>query len=658
MMALPTPNLDDRTFQELVDDAKRLIQEHCPEWTDHNVSDPGVTLVEVFAWMTEQLIYRLNRVPERMFLTFLELLGLRLNPPVAATADVLFWLSARRSDTVMVERGTIVATTRSENEPAVAFTVTEELAIVPCSAGQVLTSIQPNTFEPHPELLGFGAEVRCFDAVPKRGDALFVGLSTGVPSCVIDLRLACGIAEGHGVDPLNPPLVWEALTNDGWDACEVLEDRTGGLNRSGDVQLAIPRGHVMTSMNGVSAGWVRCTVTDTIGDQRPYGGSPVIEGVEAFTMGGVATTSNIDRITLEKLGVSTGVSGQRFQLAHRPVVPTEEDVIVEVDGPNGWEPWTEVETFADSGKDDRHFTLDRVQGEVAFGPAVREPDGSFTAYGAVPALGATMRASAYSTGGGTRGNVAAGTIRQLKTSIPAVRQVENRRPARGGLEAEDLPNAKVRGPMLLRGTRAVAARDFEHQVSLVAGEQVARVLCMPVQATDGGADVSGAVRVLITPTIDSDELGRLPFVPLKEPDDRLLARIAQHLDERRVVGVRVAVVPPLYTGLTVEARLRAGPRVDHSRLEHDALRALYRYFDPIGGGPDGRGWPFGRPVHAGEAFWVLQQVSGVAFVEDARLFPSNPITRQRGEEVDRLELEPDALVFSFEHRVEVIGTEV
>ena len=64
-MSLPAPKLDDRSFQDLVDEAKRYIQERCPEWTDHNVSDPGVTLIEAFAWMTDLLLYRLNRVPER-----------------------------------------------------------------------------------------------------------------------------------------------------------------------------------------------------------------------------------------------------------------------------------------------------------------------------------------------------------------------------------------------------------------------------------------------------------------------------------------------------------------------------------------------------------------------------------------------------------------
>ena len=78
---LPAPNLDDRTFQDLVDDAKRLVQQRCPTWTDHNVSDPGVTLIEAVAQMIDQLIYRLNRVPDLNYIKFLELIGVELRPP-------------------------------------------------------------------------------------------------------------------------------------------------------------------------------------------------------------------------------------------------------------------------------------------------------------------------------------------------------------------------------------------------------------------------------------------------------------------------------------------------------------------------------------------------------------------------------------------------
>jgi predicted phage baseplate assembly protein len=113
-MALPVPNLDDRRFQDLVDDAKRLVQQRCPEWTDHNVSDPGVTLIELFAWMSDQVLYRLNRVPDRHYVKFLELLDVRLFPPVAARAAITFWLTGPQSENVRIAAGTQVATVRTE----------------------------------------------------------------------------------------------------------------------------------------------------------------------------------------------------------------------------------------------------------------------------------------------------------------------------------------------------------------------------------------------------------------------------------------------------------------------------------------------------------------------------------------------------------------
>ena len=105
-MALPVPDLDDRRFQDLVDDAKRLVQQRCPEWSDHNVSDPGVTLIELFAWMTDQLIYRVNRVPDRLYVKFLELIDVQLFPPAAARTGVTFWLAGPQPDVVTIPAGT------------------------------------------------------------------------------------------------------------------------------------------------------------------------------------------------------------------------------------------------------------------------------------------------------------------------------------------------------------------------------------------------------------------------------------------------------------------------------------------------------------------------------------------------------------------------
>src|SRR6516164_3872205 len=130
-MALPAPNLDDRRFQELVDEAKRHVMRHCPDWTDHNVSDPGVTLIETFAYMTDSLLYRLNRVPDRLYVKFLELIGLQLLPATPSRAGVTFWLSAPAQAPLIIPTGTQVATLRSEIEEPVIFATREDLPIVP-----------------------------------------------------------------------------------------------------------------------------------------------------------------------------------------------------------------------------------------------------------------------------------------------------------------------------------------------------------------------------------------------------------------------------------------------------------------------------------------------------------------------------------------------
>src|SRR5512134_1364148 len=126
-MPLPHPMLDDRRFQDLVDEAKRMIPRYCPEWTDHNVSDPGVTLIELFAWMTDLLLYRVNQVPEKVYLHFLEMIGVRLEQPRAARAPITFYLSAAQPVEVLIPRETEVATVRTETSPAIIFTTEQDL---------------------------------------------------------------------------------------------------------------------------------------------------------------------------------------------------------------------------------------------------------------------------------------------------------------------------------------------------------------------------------------------------------------------------------------------------------------------------------------------------------------------------------------------------
>jgi hypothetical protein len=115
----------------------------------------------------------------------------------------------------------------------------------------------------------------------------------------------------------------------------------------------------------------------------------------------------------------------------------------------------------------------------------------------------------------------------------------------------------------------------------------------------------------------------------------------------------VVVEPPVYQGITVVARIRARRRASTDRLRTEAAAALYRYFHPISGGPDGDGWPFGRPINVGEVYAVMQRLAGTELVEDARLFAADPLTGERGPQVQRIDIDGDALVFSFEHQIRV-----
>ncbi|MDQ0821173.1 putative phage baseplate assembly protein [Arthrobacter sp. V4I6] len=644
---LPSPNLDDRRFQDLVDDAKRMVAHYCPEWTDHNVSDPGVTLIESFAFMVDQLFYRLNRVPDRLYVAFLELLGVTLHPPTAASVDLLMWLSAPQPDTVVIPKGTEVSTRRTEDDEAVVFATTRELTVPPRRLDYVMTQGRGGVPVPHSEALQGDGDFACFGTPPLPGEVLLLGLNDQAPSCAVALRFECEV-RGVGVNPRNPPLVWEAWDGAGWAACELDSDGTGGLNRPGDVVIHVPHTHAASLLGGVRAGWLRCRVVDPTDGYPPYSASPTVRSAQGFTIGGSVPAVHAETITDEVIGMSEGVPGQSFELGRHPVVPGGEPFVVEIASGSGWDAWTEVDSFAGCGAKDRVIAIDRTAGIVHFPPAVREPDGSLRHYGAVPPVGSPVRIPQYRTGGGPTGNVAARALSVLRSSIPFVNSVENRRAAQGGVAPETIEQAKLRGPLALRTRdRAITAEDYE-QLAKRAAPDIARVRCIPA----GGPDEAGGVRVLVVPAAVPNRDRRLTFEDLV-PDEETLSEVASYLDARRPVGTRVVVEPPYYRGVTVVAQLTARPRMSRETLKRDALRALYEYFDPISGGPDGGGWPFGRPVQAGEVHAVLQQLAGTEIVDEVLVFAADPVTGRRGEPLQRVELERNALVFSFDHRVRV-----
>ncbi len=412
----------------------------------------------------------------------------------------------------------------------------------------------------------------------------------------------------------------------------------------------MPYGCAMRTMNGRHACWIRGMYKLLRPGQRPYVESPRIYGVRTESIGGFVPATHSQRIVGEPLGRSDGLPGQVFHLQATPVLPRRPGETMEVasEERDEWEQWVEVEHFGGSGPDDPHYLLDDVTGEIRFGPSLRDRDGRLRQYGRIPAKGRLLRFSAYRFGGGAIGNVGPNTLTVLKTSIPYIQpNTTNREAATGGTDAESLEAAKLRGPQVVRSRSvAVTAEDFE-RLACDASSQVARVRCLPL----GDSRTPGTVSLILVPALPA------PTGPVKReemiPNDRLRREVRDYLDERRLLCVELQLEPAPCRWVSATVRVRAKRRVDRERLQHEIEQRLYRFIHPVYGGADGNGWAFGRPLHQGEIYAVVQAVPGVEYIEAVQLLLWDDQEKGQAQPCEKVEPTPNGLLCSDRHQVTV-----
>ena len=320
VMSLPVTNLDDRRFQDIVDEAKRLIPQLCPEWTNHNLSDPGVALIELFAWMTESMLFRLNQVPDVFYTRMLNLLGFEQYPASAARAAVTFWCAAGDDRVVTVPMGTQVSTVGVIGETRV-FTTLADTSIRSPKLIAAMTGDNVGAYNDVWEDLSLGiAPVPIFPREQMRtDDAFYLGFEETLAGSVIQLDISATV-EGIGVVPHRPPLVWEVWQGEGWAAAEIpdldgngeIADTTGGLNRDGQIVLVVPEAHEPLTLGAVRAFWVRARLLPAGPDRPAYRTTPRLTGVRATTLGGTVLAEHSELVPTDVLGRSDGKPDQTF----------------------------------------------------------------------------------------------------------------------------------------------------------------------------------------------------------------------------------------------------------------------------------------------------------------------------------------------------------
>jgi predicted phage baseplate assembly protein len=651
---LPEILLDDILFQELVSEARTRIVRHSPEWTEHNVSDPGITLIELFAWLTELLVYRINRIPERLQFGLLELVGVLPAPPQCATVEVRFLLD-RPGTGAVVPAGTEIASPRTAGSDSIVFQTMAtfeipdrcELAAYGIERRGKAEVAAVNGDAAHPA----GALQQAFSSPSADRDSILLGFQSPIAGLVLTITFESTRAEGRGLDPADPPLVWEASTGDGeWEPAAVVGDETGGfLWGEGPVTLELPSDAQAVGIAGAHHQWIRCRVA---GGPDGYARSPEISSVTAAVAGATVEARHAATLIEDLLGPSDGIPGAVHPLRRRPVLPLGEGETLEVrePGADDWTPWHQVATFAFSTRSDPHFQLDPTRGEVRFGPAIRQPDGGWRRYGAVPPAGSILRMSRYRHGGGSSGNVAPRALTILPQPLPAVAGATNPRAASGGVDAESLDSARERARLDIRArTRAVTVEDFE-RLATAASSRVAKAVCVAPART-------GPVRVHVLPRVEPAD--RLLEADELVPDRELMELVAGELDQYRLLGTSIRLLPVRLRGVSIVADVRASPLADTERIQHDVAHALYVYLNPlIGGSPTGPsdGWPPGRALNQGELFGIVYGIPGVEFVNILRMYETNVRTGEQAPQPaeSRIVLEPDELIASGRHIVKAV----
>ncbi len=659
---LPEILLDDVRFQELVSEARTRIVRYAPEWTEHNVSDPGITLIELYAWLTELLVYRINRIPERLHFGLLALVGVMPRPPECASVPVRFMLDSREvagwsPPGLRSPRPGPPAASPWCSRPRWSWWCRTNASWPPtASSVRAPRPSWPMAAHPPEKLQA------AFASPASPGDALLLGFDSPIAGLVLRLGIESSRAEGSA-DQRDPPLKWEASVGGGeWEPAAVVADETGGFMLGGGaITVQVPETAGQERLDGVSRHWLRCRVRARghgDRDRGVYTKSPEITSVETLVAGATVEAYHAATVTGELLGTSEGIPGAIYALPRHPVLAFEADEVVEVRelGSEEWVAWQQVASFEQSSRSDRHFQLDAARGEVRFGPAIRQPDGGWRRYGAVPPGGASLRMSRYRYGGGSAGNVAPRALSILPRLVDGIESATNPVAATGGVEPESLDSARERARLEIRArTRAVTAEDFE-RLTLAASPQVARAVCVGPDESDPGRPV----RVHVLPRVEPAD--RLLEADELTPDADLMTDLAATLDEFRLLGTSVKLLPVRLRGVSIVADVRASPRADLDRIQHDVAHALYVYLNPlIGGSPSGpaEGWPLGRALNLGELFGIVYAIPGLEFVNILRMYETNVRTGEQSPQPtdSRLVLAPDELIASGRHIVKAAHRE-
>jgi hypothetical protein len=574
--------LDDTDFEKLVELGRAMIPAAAPGWTDHNLHDPGIMLVELLAWVADAQVYALSRIRRDERQAYARLLGVTPRGPVPAQGLVWPRLDDDPKRPASLPRKVVPAGTAvtAELPLAPAFFTTHDVQLSGVRLVDVHTRRADGTVrdwtganaQPGASFLPFGDPPAVTDVLRLTFESQLAAGRDGPLSLGLQLDAPGG---GEAASCPGGSLFVSIEDVDGERPLGLLRDTTGGLSRSGVLLLRVaphaqPRGPRFT-LNLRARGLLR---------------SPRVERIDA----NVLPVQQRELVREEEPSSGTGLPDQTYHLKRVGLIhpPDPEAFTVAVAGPGGFEPWSPVEDLSQAGPDDAVFRLDAGAGAVRFGNGVN---------GRVPPPGATIQLT-YAVSAGSRGNLPAG----LAWSVTGIDGTfgTNPEPTGGGADGRGLDDLQALGRQLTRQARPlVTSADLQAAALALPG--------LGVQRAQEIAPQLGCPRVVGTRL--------LMVVGPDAPAWRQAIRRA--LMPRLPLGQRLEVIAPRYVSVGVRASLLAAANLDPAAVETQARQALQAHLSVVG--PAGTAWPLGRDLTPLAVKGWLRNVPGVAGVREVQL---------------------------------------
>lgn len=502
-----------------------------------------------------------------------------------------------------------------------------------------------------------GGEFAPYRPVADSTAALYLGFDRPLPADRVSLFL--DIQEEAGMGDA-PPLVWEYWDGGAWLVLAV-EDETAHLDRPGMLSFIGPADSASLARFGTARHWLRgrrredgpparsriaglflnatwaaqaeTTRDEVLGGSTAepdqvffFGRTPVLEGqvIEVRELAGARAEVELPMLAEELLRQGLSEADLRAVLDRR----TER--VQEV-----WVRWRYRPDLLFSGPDDRHYTVERSRGRLLFGD---------DAHGKIPPAGSdNILARSYRSGGGAAGNVPARAIDQLLAPVPLAQGVINPQAAEGGADGEVIEAVSARGPHTVRHRRqALTAADYE-ALAREASPAVALVRALPA-THPSGRPAPGWVKLIVLPqSADSRP----------QPSFELRRRVREFLAVRApaAVAARIVVTGPEYLPIGVDVVVAPVDPGDAGPLGVRVRQALAGFLQPLTGGPDGEGWPYGRDVYLSDVAAMLERTPGVDYVAELSLL------RDGTPQGARVAVPPDRIVAAGSLRVRVRAAE-